>query len=89
MDNNNTGEHNLTIENREKIEMNGIQEVITFNEEKIILKSNLGRLDIEGEELNIKKLNLDKENIQINGYINSFEYTDKPVNKNIFKKIFK
>ncbi len=85
----NTQEHNLNLKNREELEMSGIEEVITFNEDKIILKSNLGRLDIKGKELNIKKLNLENEEIQIAGYFNSIEYTDKPVNNNIFKRIFK
>ncbi len=89
MDENNTVKHNVNIKNREELEMSGIEEVITFNENKIILKSNLGRLDIKGEKLNIKKLNLDNQEIQISGYVNSFEYTDKPVNKNIFKRLFK
>jgi len=85
----NAQEHNLNLKNREGLEMSGIEEVITFNEDKIILKSNLGRLDIKGKELNIKKLNLEDEEIQIAGYFNSIEYTDKPVNNNIFKRIFK
>jgi len=85
----NAQEHNLNLKNREELEMSGIEEVITFNEDKIILKSNLGRLDIKGKELNIKKLNLEDEEIQIAGYFNSIEYTDKPVNNNIFKRIFK
>lgn len=83
------GTHNLSLENRKKLEMSGVEEVITFNETKILLQTNQGTLNIQGKELNIQQLNLDNSQIRINGYVHSLEYSNKSTEKNIFKRLFK
>jgi sporulation protein YabP len=69
--------------------MDGIDEVITFNEDKITLKTSHGLLNISGTELNISKLNLDETIIEVSGKIDSLSYNDNANTKNIFKRIFK
>lgn len=84
-----TGPHNLSLKNRKTLEMDGIKEVVTFNEEKVILQTNLGNLDIKGRNLNIQKLNLDDGSIKIEGYFFSLEYNDKTIKKGIINRLFR
>ncbi|WP_153016305.1 sporulation protein YabP [Clostridium tepidiprofundi] len=83
---------NLFLENREKIESNGVIEVISFNEEEIVLNTKLGILKIEGEDLKMNKLDVHNGDISISGKINSCIYTSDKKSKNkesIFAKLFK
>lgn len=89
MENQNKKKHNLTLNNREQLTMDGIEEVITFNDSKIILKTTRGRMDIKGRELNIKQLNLENSSIEINGQIDSLQYIEQEVEGNFLKKLFK
>ena len=43
---------NITLENRKRLFLTGVMEVISFNEEKILLNTSLGMLTIKGSGLN-------------------------------------
>jgi sporulation protein YabP len=83
------GSQSLQLKDRKYLELSGAKEVISFNEEKVLLQTTQGLLDIKGQGLNIHNLNLDNETIKIEGLINSLSYTDKSLEKGILKKIFK
>ena len=83
-------DHKLTLKNRKQLEISGIKEVVSYNESKIIVQTTLGTLNIDGKNLNIKKLNLEQTNINIEGNINNLQYSNKsPHHKNILQRIFK
>jgi sporulation protein YabP len=84
-----TGSHSFSLKDRKTLEMDGVQEVISFNEDRVILQTNQGNLDIKGRELNIQKLNLDNSSIKLEGYIFSLEYNDKKTKKGIINRLFK
>ena len=46
----------LSLENRKKLTLSGVIEVMSFDEEKIDLTTKLGNLTIKGEELKMNKL---------------------------------
>lgn len=81
--------HKLNLSNRKELDLVGVEEVISFNEDKIILQTNQGVLEIKGQELNIQKLNLDEANIEIRGLVFSLFYSDSKSEKSILKKLFK
>ncbi len=81
--------HNLNLADRENLNMDGVEEVISFNDNKIILKTHLGGLEIKGKDLNVEKLNLEDNNIIIKGYVNSLIYSDRAPDENLIKRIFK
>lgn len=70
--------HNLILENRRKLSVSGIDEVESFNEEEIILRTrNNGILVIKGMELHINKLNVDSGDVNILGEVTSMDYVDE------------
>jgi sporulation protein YabP len=82
---------NILIEDRNRITITGVEQVESFNENIIILKTVKGGMTIKGEGLNIEKLNLDDGNVKIDGIINGIIYSDKGLSQkgNIIGKIFK
>jgi len=67
-------EHSFSLANRQRLELSGVTNVITFDEEVIVLATNLGYLSVNGEELHINMLNLDEGKVAIQGTVNNMAY---------------
>lgn len=82
---------NILVENRKNMTITGVDQVDSFNDNTIILRTIKGGLTIKGEELNIGQLNLDSGNVKIDGTINGIIYNNKDSSSkgNIIGKIFK
>jgi len=72
---------NLIMENREKLNISGVVDVESFNDECVIVDTDLGVLVIRGEDLHISKLNLDNSELSLEGEIVSCEYNDREGSK--------
>ncbi len=85
---------NIMLENREKLNITGIHDVFSFDDQIIIIETELGLLTIKGEDLKINKLSLDTSDFIVEGKINSLSYSNQEnipgkKGKNILSKIFK
>jgi sporulation protein YabP len=81
----------LSLENRKKLTLTGIVEVISFDDQKISLNTKLGNLSIKGEGLKMNKLDVQNGDVIITGTILSMIYSGKNVVKNkenIIKRLF-
>ena len=86
------GFQNIVLENREKLSLTGILDVFSFDDQIIIIETELGLLTIKGENLKITKLSLDTSDFIVEGYINNIFYSNNEnvkKNQNLFSKIFK
>ena len=84
--------NNLSLENRKKLTLTGVIEVINFDEEAILLNTNLGKLAIKGEGLKVDKLDVKNGDVIVTGMISSLVYSNKGIKKNkenLIKRIFK
>jgi len=81
----------LLLENREKLCVSGVVDVESFNDQSIIAITDIGVLIIRGAELHINKLNLDSNELIVEGDIASLEYNDGETgkSKSFFGKMFK
>lgn len=83
---------NLLLENRKRLSLSGILEVISFNDEIIVLNTNLGTLNIKGEGLKMNKLDVQNGEVIVTGQVNSCVYIgtqSKQDKENILAKLFK
>ena len=78
---------NLVMQNREKITITGVNDVLSFDDQIVILETSLGLLTVKGENLRINKLSLDSEEVIIEGDINILSYSEKEMEKKIKLKI--
>jgi len=67
--------HRMVVENREKGTLTGILDVISFDENVIILDTDMGLLIIKGKNLHVNRLTLEKGEIDIEGQMDSFVYS--------------
>ena len=88
----NTIMHNLTLENRNTLKVSGVKDVLSFDDELIVMETELGLLTIKGESLRINKLSIDNGDVAIDGEIYDMCYNDpskKVQEQGLFSKIFK
>ena len=83
---------NIILENREKLNISGVIDVFSFDDQIIIVETDLGLLTIKGDNLKINKLNIDTSDFMVDGYISSLTYTNSDGGRkgqNFLSKIFK
>lgn len=68
--------HKLNFINRGVGVVTGVKEVKAFNETEIILDTDMGMLAIKGMGLHVTKLTLEKGEVEIDGTVDSFIYTN-------------
>ena len=81
----------LELNDRKKLSITGVIEVVSFEEDKIFLTTTLGNLNIKGNDMKMNKLDVQNGDVIIVGTIISINYTDKDIAKNkenILKKLF-
>ncbi|HHT89836.1 MAG: sporulation protein YabP [Bacillota bacterium] len=66
--------HQLVLAERERLTLDGVIHVESFDEREIVLETELGGLVVQGDDLHIKELNLEKGNLFVSGYVASIEY---------------
>ncbi|MBQ4347508.1 MAG: sporulation protein YabP [Firmicutes bacterium] len=87
----NTMRHSIYIEERERISISGVLDVLSFDEENIYAETELGLLHISGSSLHVNKLNLDLGDLAVDGDIGGVEYSEsfsKP-KESIMSRLFK
>ena len=84
---------NIVLENREKLNITGVLDVLSFDDQIVILETELGLLTVKGENIRINKLSLDTSEVIVDGEISSLTYSQKAQEKNggtsLLSKIFK
>lgn len=68
------GGHRLVLEDRARLVISGVEEVHRFDEESILLATNMGELEIQGEGLHIEKLSLDGGELHVDGTVSALIY---------------
>ena len=83
---------NLILENRNKLSISGVKDVLSFDDQVVIMETELGLLTVKGEKLKINKLSIDTSEVIVEGEINNLGYNDhskKEQESGLFSKIFK
>ena len=84
---------NIILESREKLNISGVLDVLSFDDQIVIVETELGLLTIKGENLKINKLNIDTSEVILDGFIFNLTYSNsETIKKNassFISKIFK
>ena len=67
---------NIILENREKVSVTGVIDIHSFDDELVIAQTDLGILTIKGDDLKMNKLNLENNELIIEGKIIAVAYSD-------------
>ncbi len=65
----------VSLEDRNRMGLTGINSVIAFDENKVILESEFGNIVIKGNGLHVNHLSVEQGELEIHGRVDSFVYT--------------
>lgn len=68
--------HKLTLNERSKLTLTGVTEVLSFDDTTVILHTALGSLEIQGQELKIRNLSIDGGQMEVTGHICALYYEE-------------
>ena len=66
--------HRLTLNERRQLSMTGVSEVISFDDTAVVLRTELGTLVIQGQQLQLKTLSLDGGQVVVEGSVSALHY---------------
>jgi len=84
--------HDVSIKRRKEIEINGVREIDSFDNEEFLLETNMGYLIIRGQNLQLKNLNVEEGIVQIQGKVYELTYVDEHQQekaKGLFSRLFR
>ena len=68
--------HKLMLTDRRTCTISGVNDVLSFDVNEILLETEQGMLMIKGSELHVSRLSLDKGEVDVDGRIDSFTYSE-------------
>lgn len=68
--------HKVTMQNRRSATINGVNDVLSFDIHEVILETEQGMLMVKGDDLHVNRLTLEQGEVDLEGKIDSFTYSD-------------
>lgn len=68
--------HSLQLKDRQKLSMNGVTEVISFEDTSVVLRTGMGVLIVQGQQLQLKTLSPEGGQVAVEGRIAALIYQE-------------
>ena len=68
--------HKLTLNERKALTLSGVTEVVSFDENTVVLRTSLGTLEVQGRDLTLKNLSLEGGQAAVDGHISALYYEE-------------
>lgn len=81
--------HNIIIEDRKKLTLSGVKDVISFDDETLLLETVLGRLTVKGVGIHIVNFDTASGDLFAEGKIYAAVYTSDEKNGGFFSRVFR
>ncbi len=82
--------HNLVLEDRRLLTLSGVSDVDSFDEETVVVFTDLGELTIRGLDLHINRLSVEVGELTVEGKISALIYSHDAAPKGgFFSKVFR
>jgi len=82
-------EHSVTLTNRKRLCLTGVEDVDCFNEQIVVLRTPLGTLSVAGAGLNICQLSLETGRVEIEGEVEALEYSGGKRSGGLLGRLFR
>lgn len=80
--------HHVIMEDRSKLSVTGVEDVISFDENEIITRTAQGNLIIRGSGMHIGKLTLDSGEVSVEGLVQELSYEEAAPVGGFWSKLF-
>ena len=80
--------HRLTLSDRKKLTLTGVTEVVSFDEDTVVLNTGLGTLVIQGAGLQLKELSPSGGQVAVEGTVSVLSYQEPRENGGWLRRMF-
>lgn len=81
--------HKLTLNERKELTLTGATEVVSFDDTTVVLRTVLGTLEIQGQELKLRNLSIDGGQVAVSGHITALLYEEPRPAGGFWGRLFK
>ena len=81
--------HNLIMEDRKKLTVSGVTDIDSFDEQTMVLYTQMGELTVRGSGLHMDLLNTETGDAVVSGTICGLMYTDERQKSGFWSKVFR
>lgn len=88
-----TKSNKIFMENRRNVELTGVNDVISFDLNTVLLETDYGMITVKGSDLHVRRLSVEKGEVDIDGKIDGIVYSEissyAKKGESIISRIFK
>ncbi len=74
---NKCGVSSLVLRDRKNLSVNGVCELVSYDDCEVILETNCGRLLVSGHSLHVSKLDLSAGEVEVDGEVDEAAYIER------------
>jgi sporulation protein YabP len=89
MDENVRCNHNIIVENRKKLTFTGIKNVLSFDDETLLLDSVMGKITVKGAALHINNYDTNSGELTAEGKLYAIAYVGEEKNGGFFSRLLR
>ena len=79
---------NLILENRKRLSVSGVKEVLGFDDNHVRMSTSLGDLTVRGTELRVEDLSVERGELLVTGEIAELTYEESALRPDWRKRLF-
>ncbi len=79
--------HKLTLQERKQLTLSGVTEVLSFDENAVLLQTEAGTLEIRGQELKLRQLSIEGT-VSCDGKIDALLYGELRTKAGFWGRLF-
>ena len=68
-------DHDCRLEHRNAASLTGVREVVSFDENQVVMDTDMGLLTIKGKDLHVSRLTVEKGELEVDGQVDSLAYS--------------
>lgn len=69
--------HSVILEDRRRCSISGVIEVMSFDEDEIVMETNRGMLTLGGSDLHVERLSLEVGELTLEGQVDAIVYAEE------------
>ena len=81
--------HKLTLNDRNKLTLTGVNEVLSFDEQAVTMRTTLGLLTVHGQNLQLKKLSEEGGQVAVEGTVSALIYEETVPERGWLRRLFR
>ena len=80
--------HRLSLNERKELTVTGVTEVVSFDDETVVMKTSLGTLTVHGRQLQLKNLSTNGGQVEVSGTVSALIYQQNKPTGNRVRRFF-